>query len=263
MDVNEKNRTVLITGASKEIAKSVAMSMAAEGYNLHLVSHTFMDLESTVIEITDRYPVEVHLHDTDLSNSHSISVLLETAGVPDILINNAGAIPVGTLENIGGLGWLEAWELRVIEYINMCRAFYAAMKVCGYGVIINITGLAAQSSVADYITGTAGNAGLNTFTKKWGSHSLNDGIRVLSVSPGVVNTERLVALMHTRTEAKFENVAQWQSFLSKFPLGRTASIKECSEVVTLIVSDQANCMSGTVVTAPIMAAIFNRCKKPE
>lgn len=248
MDLNLKNKTVLITGASKGIGKGVARSMAAEGCNLHLISRTRKDLEVTASEITGNYGVRVDIHAKDLSNSNAIGELIEAAGVPDILINNAGAIPAGTLEAIGEARWREAWDLKVFGYINMCRTFYGAMKERGHGVIINVTGLAADRTDADYIAGTTGNAGLNAFTRTLGSRSLNDGIRVLSVSPGAVETERLVGLMRTKSEAEFGNPDQWQSYLSNLPLGRAASVKECAEVVTFLASDRASYMSGTVVT---------------
>ena len=247
MYLNLENRTVLITGASMKVAKGVALSMAAQGCNLHLVADNIKELESTALEITDKYAVEVYLHNADLGDNSCISELLESAGVPDILINTVEAIASSTLVGIGETDWLEAWELKVISYIDMCRIFYTAMKACGYGVIINVTGLAVNSTVADYISSTAGNAGLNTFTRKWGSRSLKDGIRVLSVSAGVVETERLAALMQTRAVAKFVTPDQWQSYLKKLTIGRAGAVEDYVKVVTLIASDRTTCMSGTVV----------------
>jgi len=248
MDLNLKNRTVLITGASKGIGKGVALSMAAEGCNLQLVSRTLEDLQDVASEITDKYGVKVVVHAKDLSNIGAIKELIEEAGAPDILINNAGAIPGGTLASIDEDRWREAWDLKVFGYINMCRTFYAAMKEQGQGVIINVTGLAADRTDADYIAGTTGNAGLNAFTRTLGSRSLKDGIRVLSVSPGAVETERLVGLMRTRAEAEYGDPERWQSYLANLPLGRAASVRECAEVVTFLASDRAGYVSGTVVT---------------
>ena len=62
----------------------------------------------------------------------------------DILVNNAGAIPAGDLLSIGEDRWRKAWDLKVFGYINMCRAFYGAMKDRGHGTIVNVTGLAAD-----------------------------------------------------------------------------------------------------------------------
>ena len=50
MYFNLKNRTVLITGASMEVAKAVALSMAAQGCNLHLVANNLKEIESTALE---------------------------------------------------------------------------------------------------------------------------------------------------------------------------------------------------------------------
>ena len=198
MDLNLRNKTVLIAGASKGIGKGIAISMAEEGCDLHLVARTRKDLEATASEIVNKFGVKVDLYAKDLSKNDAISELIVATGVPDILINNAGAIPAGTLEVVGEDRWREAWDLKVFGYINMCRTFYGAMKQRGHGVIINVTGLAADRTDADYIAGTAGNAGLNAFTKTLGSRSLKDGIRVVAVSPGAVETERLINLMRTR-----------------------------------------------------------------
>ena len=78
------------------------------------------------------------------------------------------------------------------------------MKNRGDGTIINITGLAADRTDAGYVAGTAGNASLNAFTRAVGGRSLNDGVRILSVSPGPVATDRIVKLMQdkARNEAR-------------------------------------------------------------
>jgi len=248
MDLEIRGKTALVTGASKGIGKGVAQTLAAEGCNLHLVSRTKQDLDALAGEIEDIHNVTVQTHAKDLGNSKSVFELLSEINTPDILINNAGAIPAGTLEVIDEERWREAWDLKVFGYINMCRAFYTAMKTEGRGVIINVTGLAADRTDADYIAGTTGNAGLNAFTRTLGSRSLKDGIRVLSVSPGAVETERLVGLMQTRAEAEYGDAGKWQNYLSKLPLGRAASVQECANVIVFMASERAGYMSGSVVT---------------
>src|SRR5262249_19059709 len=73
--------------------------------------------------------------------------------------------------------WRKAWDLKVFGYINMCRAYYALMKQRGSGVIINVTGNAAQTHDPEYICGVAGNAALTAFSQSLGSVSVRDGIR--------------------------------------------------------------------------------------
>ncbi len=248
MDLNLKNKTVLITGASKGIGRGAAFSMAAEGCNLQLVARNAEDLEAAAAEIAAVHRVSVSVHPTDLGLSGSAEHLMTQTGPPDILINNAGAIPAGALQAVDEARWREAWDLKVFGYINMCRIHHQAMTQRGHGVIINVTGLAADRTDADYIAGTTGNAGLNAFTRALGSRSLNHGVRVLSVSPGAVETERLVGLMRARAEAEFGDADAWRGYLSNLPLGRAATVAEVADVITFLASDRAKYMSGVVVT---------------
>ena len=82
------------------------------------------------------------------------------------------------------------WELKVFGYINLTRAVYRNMRERGGGVIINNIGNAGQVFDSGYVAGTSGNAGLMAFTRAMGGRSLADGIRVVGINPGPVDTER-------------------------------------------------------------------------
>jgi len=248
MDLQLKGKTALITGASKGIGRGVAEALAAEGCHVRLVSRTAETLETAAAEIAERYGVTATAHAADLSDSGSIAPLLELDPLPDILVNNAGAIPAGDIETIDEDRWREAWDLKVFGYINMTRAFYAAMRRRGHGVICNITGLAADKTDFGYVAGTTGNAGLNAFTRALGGQGLEDGVRVFAVSPGPVQTERLVTLLKTRAKADTGSEDNWQSLMGGMPMGRAATVPEVADVVTFLVSPKAGYVSGTVLT---------------
>ena len=203
MDLALKNKSILVTGASKGIGKEIARGFYNEGGNVHLISRTMGNLETAAAEIAGSERVRIHLHAQDISIKGAAEKLLDITGVPDILINNAGAIPGGNLQTINEERWRESWELKVFGYINMCRLYLNAMIKIGKGVIINVTGLAADRLDAGYVAGTTANAALNAFTKAIGSKSLNQGIRVLAVSPGPVATDRLVNLMRAQALTEF------------------------------------------------------------
>ena len=133
-------------------------------------------------------------------------------------------------------------------YINLCRAYYAAMSRRRKGVIINVTGLAADRLDTGYIAGSTGNSALNAFTRTLGSYSIEEGIRMLAVSPGAVETERLVTLMKTRAADKLGDPERWREFVKGLPLGRPASVEEIANVVIFAVSGRASYLSGTVIT---------------
>ena len=246
MDLGLKGKTALITGASKGIGRGVAEALAAEGCHVRLVSRSLDLLETAVAEITRDHGVKATAHAADLSDSGTIDGLL-AGDLPDILVNNAGAIPGGDIETITEEIWRKAWELKVFGYINMSRAFYAAMRKRGHGVICNVTGLAADKPDFGYVAGTTGNAGPNAMTRALGGHGLEDGVRVFGVSPGPTQTERLIGLLKTRAKAE-GNEDNLQSLMGGMPMGRAATVHEVADVIAFLCSPKASYVSGTILT---------------
>ncbi len=246
MDLNLHGKTALVTGASKGIGLAVAKALAAEGCNLHLAARGKETLEAAREAIRKRHQVAVALHPLDLSRSESVGQLAESCRDVDILINNAGAIPGGTIDMIDEARWRAAWDLKVFGYINLTREFLALMAKRGRGVIVNVVGLAGEKMDAGYVAGSAGNAALIAFTKAVGSTSLDKGVRVLGCNPGPVETDRIVTLMKTRAEREFGDASRWQEYLKRLPLGRAAKAEEVADLVTFLASDRAGYISGTV-----------------
>lgn len=248
MDLGLKGKTALITGASKGIGAGVAAVLAAEGCDLHLASRTEDDLETLKAELEKAHGVTVHTHAVDLSVSDNQADLAATCAGVDILINNAGAIPGGNLDAIDEARWREAWELKVFGYINVTREIYAAMRKRGKGgVIVNVIGVAGEHYIFDYVAGTTGNAALMAFTKAMGGRSLEDGIRVLAVNPGLVETERMVTLLETKARADHGDPDRWREYTKTLPLERAATVPEVADVVAFLASDRASYLSGIVV----------------
>ena len=248
MDLNLNGQTALVTGGSKGIGRAVAERFAAEGCDLHLVARTQADLDAAKAEIEAAHGVGVTVHALDLSTSVSVDHLAEACGDVPILVNNAGAIPAGGLAEVDEARWRTAWDLKVFGYINMTRAFLALMRARGSGVIVNVIGLAGEKPDAGYVAGSAGNASLMAFTRAVGGASMADGVRVVAVNPGAVETDRLVTLFRTRAEARLGDPERWRELLSGLPLGRPATAKEVADLVVFLASDRASYVSGTVVT---------------
>ena len=142
------------------------------------------------------------------------------AGDLDILVNNAGAIPPGDLLSVDDEKWRHAWDLKVFGYISFCRAVYAQMKPRRAGVIVNVIGAAGESFPTGYIAGAAGNASLMAFTRALGKGAPADGLRVVAINPGPVETDRLVMLRRAEAQAKFGDPERWRELSAGMPFGR-------------------------------------------
>src|SRR5579864_8865229 len=202
MELGLRGRKALITGASRGIGRACAEVLASEGCDVIIVSRTQADLDAAKDKILSQSNVSVHTYAMDLSDSNNVDKLAAECPDIDILINNAGAIPRGTIAEIDEARWREAWDLKVFGYINMTRRFYALMAARRAGVIINILGAAGENPDFEYVAGSSGNASLMAFTRAMGGTAPRDNLRVLGINPGPVMTERLVTLTKTRAEAR-------------------------------------------------------------
>jgi len=248
MDLGLAHRAVLVTGASRGIGRAIAQSFSAEGCRLRLVARDQDRLEEARGALVRDYRVEVETLAMDLANQGSAKAVFRRWPDVDVVVNNAGAIPRGSLADIDEAAWRSAWELKVFGYINMTREYYRAMCGRRRGVIINVIGLAAEKLDYDYVAGSTGNAALVAFTRTVGSMSLDYGVRVLGVNPGWVETERSMRSLRGRSLELFGDEERWRELIADWPAGRLIAAKEIADVVVFLASDLAGAVCGQIVT---------------
>jgi NAD(P)-dependent dehydrogenase (short-subunit alcohol dehydrogenase family) len=260
MDLNLKGRTALITGGSKGIGFGVAQWLAAEGCNIRLVARTAADLDQARAKLLDKSKLDVRTFALDVADPAARKRMVDECGDVDILVNSAGGIPGGNLIDVDEAKWRAAWDGKVYGHINMCRELLPRMKARKQGVIINIIGAGGERLDHLYIAGATGNAALMAFSKALGSTSIDDGVRVLGVNPGPVETERLEFLGRKRAQDRLGDPNRWREFFTQMPLKRPATVDEVAPVVAFLCSDHCSYMSGTIVT--IDGGLANRGALP-
>jgi NAD(P)-dependent dehydrogenase (short-subunit alcohol dehydrogenase family) len=248
MDLGLTGRKVLITGASQGIGEGLARAFAAEGCELYLLARSAGKLAGIAAELRERYKVQAQLLSLDMTVPGAVASIMAFAGNVDVLVNNAGSIPGGTLWDVDEPAWRQGWELKVFGYINLTRAMYPAMKRRGAGVILNNIGSGGENFDFTYIAGTTGNAALMAFTRALGGRSLDDGIRVIGVNPGPVATERVGTILRTRAERELGDSTRFAEFFSSMPLGRPASVEEVADLFVYLASDKSRYTSGVIFT---------------
>ncbi|QCI67355.1 SDR family oxidoreductase [Phreatobacter stygius] len=248
MDLGLKGKTVLITGASQGIGEGLARSFAEEGCNLHVVARSGDRLDALKRALEAEHGVTVTAHAMDMTAPGAVETLVAAVGDIDVLVNNAGVIPSGSLWDVDEAKWRAGWELKVLGYINLTRAFYPRMKAQGGGVIINNIGNGGEVFDPAYVAGTTGNASLMAFTRAMGGHSLDDNIRVVGVNPGPVDTDRIYNMLKKRAKDWLGDADRYDELQQRYPLKRPAHIHEVTDLIVFLASYRSGYTSGAIFT---------------
>jgi 3-oxoacyl-[acyl-carrier protein] reductase len=248
MNLGLEGRTALVTGASRGIGFGVAQALAAEGCHLHLVSRSPPDLEKARERITQVHAVDVTCHAFDLSSGENVRALARACSDVDIVVNNAGAIPHGSVTDVDEETWRRAWDLKVFGFVNLTREIYPAMCERRSGVIVNVIGTAGERPAGSYIAGSMGNASLMAMTRALGAESVQHGVRVVGVNPGGTETDRQIVKWRARAEKEFGTPERWRELTTGFPFGRLATVDEVANMIVFLCSDRSSYTTGTIIT---------------
>jgi NAD(P)-dependent dehydrogenase (short-subunit alcohol dehydrogenase family) len=248
MELNLKGRAALITGGSRGIGYGVAAALAAEGCDVHLASRSADSLEDARKKIVARHGVKVTVHALNLSTQENAIKLVKACGPLDFLINNAGAIPQGTVTTLDDKTLREAWDLKVFGFINLTREVYRDMCAKKRGVIVNIIGVAGERPAANYIAGSMGNAALMAMSRAIGTESPDFGVRVIGINPGAIETDRQVVRWKARAQKELGDENRWRELTTGFPFGRLGTVQEIADTVAFLCSERSGYTTGTVIT---------------
>jgi len=248
MDLQLSGRNVLITGASQGIGEGLAHGFAEQGCHLHLTARSADKLKALANELSEAHRVRVTYTAADMTERGACERIVEEAGDIDILINNAGVIPSGTIFDVDADKWREGWALKGFGYADMIRLVYPRMKKRGGGVILNNIGNGGEICDPNYVAGAAGNGSLMALTRAIGGSSLDDNIRVVGVNPGPVDTSRIYNMLRKFAQNKFGDPDRYGELLATYPLGRPAKVHEITDLFLFLASFRSGYTSGTVFT---------------
>ena len=247
MDLQLSGKRALVTGGSKGIGHAAAMALAAEGVDLVLAARDPVSLEEAASAVRGRHQVRVETIAADLAQTAEVERLAGAAGELDLLVNNAGAIPPGTLLQVDEAKWRAAWDLKVFGFITLSRALYPVLQR-RRGVIVNVIGAAGESFDPNYVAGSTGNAALMGFTRALGRAAPKDGMRVVGINPGPVSTDRLIMLLRARAERELGDVERWSELTAGMAFGRPATPEEIGDAVAFLASPRSGYTTGTILT---------------
>jgi 3alpha(or 20beta)-hydroxysteroid dehydrogenase len=223
-------KVALVSGGARGMGASHARTMVAEGAKV--VLGDILDDEGEVVakELGDnaRY---VHLDVTQPEHWDSaVATALSEFGGLHVLVNNAGIINVGTIEDYALSEWQRILDINLTGVFLGIRAVVKPMKEAGAGSIINISSIEGMAGTLGCHGYTATKFGVRGLTKSAAMELGPSGIRVNSIHPGLVKTPM--------TEWVPEDIFQ-------SALGRIAEPKEVSNLVVYLASDDSSYSTGS------------------
>jgi 3-oxoacyl-[acyl-carrier protein] reductase len=222
-----EGRIALVTGASRGIGRSIALSLATAGADMVLNFLTraaeAKAVEAEILRLGRRC-VSIQ---ADVSVASEVQRLAGEAersmGAVEVLVNNAGIARQQALEQITESDWDELIDVNLKSCFLVTQAFVPAMRTRRWGRIINISSVAAQIGGVVGPHYAASKAGMLGLTHYYARYLAADGITVNAIAPALIETEM------TRTNVKAST--------SNIPMARFGSVEEVSDIALLLATN--------------------------
>lgn len=234
-------KTVIVTGASSGIGLACCRMFLERGARVSMVARRSDVLGRIVGEHGEGKEVLVLPGDVtgESFRQKIVSSTMERFGSIDVLVNCAGILESGSLENTRLEDWQRMFDINVTAVFQLMQLCLPALKA-SQGNVVNvssITGLRAFPGVLAYC---ASKAALDQLTRCAALELAADGIRVNGINPGVIETglHRAGGMDEDAYRAFLEHSKQTH------PLGRVGKAEEAAELIAFLASERAAWITG-------------------
>lgn len=234
-------RRALVTGASRGIGAAIARRLAERGADVVLTARTVSAIETLAEDLAKRGARTLAIQ-ADMADMDSLDALLaqvaQKMGGLDILVNNAGALPAAKPAH--EVTWAE-WDATL--GLNLSAPWYLSCRardlMQGGGVIVNNASTASYYPSRGLVAYNVSKSALVMLTRVLALEWARDGIRVVGIAPGKVDTDLVQPILLWSEKRQ----------LPLNPMRRIGRADEIADLVAFLVSDQAGYLTG--VTIPI------------
>ena len=186
-------KTAVITGASRGIGYACALKLAGMGYNIAVNCHKNSCLLDRLEEETRKYNIKCIKHTGDIGIFENASSFFKTieeeAGLPDVLINNAGVSYIGLLQDMLPDEWDYLMRTNLTSVFNCSKLVIPLMLKRKSGKIINISSVWGCTGASAEVAYSASKGGINAFTMALAKELAPSNIQVNAIACGIIDTD--------------------------------------------------------------------------
>lgn len=239
-------KSAVITGGGTGIGQAIALAFAREGAQVVVAGRRKEKLDET-LHLLQQAGCSALALECDVTKAADTQRVVKSAedafGKVNVLVNNAGALSVSTVENITEEDWDRVMATNVKGPFLMSRAALPAMRRAGGGSIINVGSVLGIVAIRDRAAYCASKGGVSMLTKAMALDHAQDNIRVNCVCPSIVEsdmTRNLFAETEVGQQAR-------ESRLASIPLGRFGKPADIAGLTVFLASEESSWMTGTVI----------------
>ena len=252
MDLHLKDKIALVTGSSRGLGYATAHLLAEEGAQVFINSRNADKVEEAVRTIHQETRARAFALPGDVTDPTVPARLIEqatsTAGGLDILITNAGGPPAGPFESFDDQTWQKAVELSFLSQVRLIRAALPYLRKSKAGSVLTITSISVKQPILNLVLSNSIRSATIGLTKSLALELGKDGIRVNSILPAAVNTERLANLSRQRAQQKGITLEEeYARQAGDSALGRIATPEEFANAAVFLVSPAASYITGVML----------------
>lgn len=246
MDLNLKDKVVLVTGGAKGIGKAVVIALAKEGAIPVIIGRKQAD-NDIVKEEVEALGGKALCIEAELSQPEACKQAVEQAlaafGRIDGLVNNAGHNDGVGLISGSYEGFVSSLHKNLIHYYLMAHHAVDALKA-SKGSIINISSKTAETGQGNTSAYAASNGGRNALTREWAVELLPFGIRVNAIIVAEAATPQYDSWIQTLDNPE----ETLKKITDRIPLGnRMTSPEEIANTTVFLLSDKSSHTTGQLI----------------
>ncbi len=256
-DYSFMGKSVVITGGSRGLGLTIARRIAMEGARIALLARDKDELDTACRELrgigAEALAVPCDLLDRGQSLG-AIEAVLDRFGAIDVLINNAGIIEIGPLENMRRADFEKSMQLHFWAPFNLIQQVTPHMRRQGGGRIVNIASIGGKLAVPHMAPYSMSKFALVGLSDAFRSELAADGIHVTTVTPGLMRTGSQV---HAQFKGNHGAEYTWFSLSAALPFTSVKAERAALKIVEACRRGQASLIIGLHARAGIIGnALF-------